>query len=117
MARPSSVSPADPANMDPRQGPEDRSTVTRGRSIRLPLNYLLPMTAGFLFLAGWHAIVTVYQVPKFLVPSPVLIVETMINDAPALLRALRFTAIVTLSAFFLAVVTGIAVGVLLAQNR
>ena len=79
--------------MDPRQGVEDRSTVTRGRSMRLPLNYILPMTAGFLFLAGWHAIVTLYQVPKFLVPSPVLIVETMINDAPALLQALRFTAI------------------------
>jgi len=85
--------------------------------MRLPLNYILPIAAGFVFLAAWHAIVTIYQVPKFLVPSPVLIVETMITDAPALLRALRFTAIVTLSAFFLAVVSGIAVGVLLAQNR
>jgi NitT/TauT family transport system permease protein len=102
----------------PRSGADGRDAVTGGRRPRrLPLSYILPMVAGFLFLAGWHAIVTIYQIPKFLVPSPVLIVETLISDAPSLLRALRFTAIVTLSAFFLAVVTGIAVGVLLAQNR
>jgi NitT/TauT family transport system permease protein len=87
------------------------------RTLWLPLNYALPIVAGCLFLAAWQAVVTVYQVPKFLVPSPLLILETLINDAPSLLRALGFTALVTLSAFFLAVVTGIAVGVLLAQNR
>src|SRR6266851_6587617 len=118
MARPSSGSRADRADMDPRrQSVDGPDAVTGGRRpMRLPLNYILPIAAGLVFLAGWHTIVTVCQIPKFLVPSPVLIVETMISDAPSLLRALRFTAIVTLSAFFLAVVTGIAVGVLLAWN-
>jgi NitT/TauT family transport system permease protein len=87
------------------------------RPIALPLNYILPIAAGLVFLAAWQAIVTIYQIPKFLVPSPLLIVETMIDDAPSLLRALRFTAVVTLSAFSLAVITGIVVGVILAQNR
>lgn len=83
----------------------------------LPLNYLLPIVAGCLFLAAWQAIVTLFHVPRFLVPSPVLIVQTIISDAPSLLRALRYTAIVTLSAFGLAVVTGILFGVMLAQSR
>ena len=50
------------------------------RTLRLPLNYVLPIAAGCLFIAGWQMIVTVYQIPKFLVPSPLLIFETMVND-------------------------------------
>jgi len=89
-----------------------------GRSkIKLPLNYVLPILAGICFLAGWQAFVTFYNVPKFILPTPTLIVETMIKDAPALLSALKFTAIITLSAFALAVITGIVVGVILSQNR
>jgi NitT/TauT family transport system permease protein len=98
-------------------GSEAGGSTGARRTRRLPLNYLLPIAAGCLFLAAWQAIVTIYAIPKFLVPSPLLIIQTMINDAPSLLRALRFTAIVTLSAFFLAVITGIIVGVILSQNR
>ena len=97
---------------------ESRSTAANASIwARIPLNYVLPIAAGMLFLAAWQVIVTVLEVPRFLVPAPSLILDTMIRDAPSLLAALRFTAIVTLSAFFLAVVTGIIVGVLLSQNR
>jgi NitT/TauT family transport system permease protein len=84
---------------------------------RLPLNYLLPFAAGLFFLATWQMIVTVFHVPRFLVPSPLLIAQTIVTDAPSLLKALQYTAIVTLSAFSLAVITGIVFGVILAQSR
>jgi NitT/TauT family transport system permease protein len=83
----------------------------------LPLNYLLPFAAGLFFLAAWQMIVTVFHVPRFLVPSPLLIAQTIVTDAPSLLKALQYTAIVTLSAFSLAVITGIVFGVILAQSR
>jgi NitT/TauT family transport system permease protein len=83
----------------------------------LPLNYLLPFAAGLFFLATWQMIVTVFHVPRFLVPSPLLIAQTIVTDAPSLLKALQYTAIVTLSAFSLAVITGIVFGVILAQSR
>ena len=92
------------------------STSSSKRS-QIPINYVLPIAAGLLVLAAWQTVVTVYQVPKYLVPSPLVIVETMVNNAPALLSALRFTAVITLSAFFLAVLSGIIVGVILAQSR
>jgi NitT/TauT family transport system permease protein len=83
----------------------------------LPLSYLLPLTAGLLFLAAWQVIVTVFHVPRFLVPSPLLIAQTIVTDAPSLFKALQYTAVVTLSAFSLAVITGIVFGVILAQSR
>jgi NitT/TauT family transport system permease protein len=83
----------------------------------LPLSYLLPLTAGLLFLVAWQVIVTVFHVPRFLVPSPLLIAQTIVTDAPSLFKALQYTAVVTLSAFSLAVITGIVFGVILAQSR
>jgi NitT/TauT family transport system permease protein len=103
--------------MAQREHQRDDGQAVVGVRRRLPLNYLLPLAAGIVFLAAWQAIVTVFHVPRFLVPSPVLIAQTIVADAPALLQALRYTAIVTLSAFTLAVVTGVVFGVILAQNR
>ena len=93
------------ANIEPKASPG-----------RIPLSYVLPIAAGIFALAAWQAIVVYFEVPKFLVPSPLLIAQTMAQDASSLLNALVFTAVVTLSAFILAVATGIIVGVILAQN-
>jgi NitT/TauT family transport system permease protein len=77
---------------------------------------LLPPLAGILFLAGWELIVRHFQVSKFILPPPSLIIATLIEQWAELLTALVFTAAITLSAFFLAIVSGIFLGVLLTQN-
>ncbi|WP_295522706.1 ABC transporter permease [uncultured Pseudacidovorax sp.] len=80
-------------------------------------NVLLPLSLGLAFLFGWEALVRLYQVPKFVLPAPSLILQTLVQDAPALLKALRFTAAITLGAFCLALASGLVVGVLLTQSR
>jgi NitT/TauT family transport system permease protein len=77
---------------------------------------LLPPLAGVVFLAGWEVIVRHFQVSKFILPPPSLIIATLIEQWANLLTALVFTAAITLSAFFLAIVSGIILGVLLTQN-
>lgn len=80
-------------------------------------NILLPLITGVAFLLLWEWLVTINNIPKFVLPSPSLIFQTLIADHVTLFRALRFTAAITLSAFFLALISGLAVGVLLTQSR
>jgi hypothetical protein len=62
--RPSSASRGD----RPRRWRKESINVTTGkpwwRPAPPPLNYLLPLTAGIVFLAAWQAIVTVFHVPR-----------------------------------------------------
>jgi NitT/TauT family transport system permease protein len=80
-------------------------------------DWLLPALGGAIFLGGWETLVRVLGVPKFILPAPSLIFETLIKDRASLLEALGFTATITLSAFVLAMLSGIALGVALTQNR
>ncbi|WP_203070000.1 ABC transporter permease [Falsiroseomonas ponticola] len=80
-------------------------------------DWLLPALGGAIFLGGWETLVRVLSVPKFILPAPSLIFETLIKDRASLLEALGFTATITLSAFVLAMLSGIALGVALTQNR
>lgn len=80
-------------------------------------NILLPLCTGVIFILLWEWLVTINNIPKFVLPAPSLIFKTLIADHESLLRALRFTAAITLSAFFLALVSGLVVGVLLTQSK
>jgi NitT/TauT family transport system permease protein len=81
------------------------------------LERFLPLFAGIAFLGGWETAVRAYRVSKFILPPPSLIVTTLFEQRESLLKALRFTAAISVSAFLLAVVTGVGLGVLLTQNR
>jgi NitT/TauT family transport system permease protein len=81
------------------------------------LERFLPFVAGVVFLAAWEGAVNVYHISKFILPPPSLIVSTLIAQHESLLKALRFTAMISLSAFALAIVSGVGLGVLLTQNR
>jgi NitT/TauT family transport system permease protein len=78
---------------------------------------LLPPLAGLLFLAGWEFAVRELRVSKFLLPPPSVIIMTLFEQRADLLHALVFTAAVTLSAFLLAIVSGVALAILLTQNQ
>jgi NitT/TauT family transport system permease protein len=80
------------------------------------IGWLLPPLAGLLFLLGWEGVVRYYQVSKFILPPPSLIVATLVEQRTELFSALLFTAIITLSAFALAIASGVVLGVLLTQN-
>ena len=81
------------------------------------LDRSLPLIAGIIFLLAWEGAIKYYNVSKFILPPPSLIIATLFTERADLLTGLKYTATVTISAFIAAVVSGIFFGVLLTQNR
>jgi NitT/TauT family transport system permease protein len=78
---------------------------------------LLPALLGMLGLAAWEALVRVYAIPPYVLPGPLLIAETLRQEAPDLLAALAATLQVALAALATATVVGLLLSVLLVQSR
>ncbi len=78
---------------------------------------VLPLAVGFVLLAAWQGIVTALDVPPYLVPSPLLMFRTLVTEWHALGLALLSTLKITLLAFALATVLGVAISFLFVQSR
>ena len=81
------------------------------------LAWLAPLAVGLALLVLWQGLCTALQVPIYLVPKPSDIAHTLLSDGPSLLRALAVTMKITVLAFGLAVVLGVALAFLFVQNR
>ena len=78
---------------------------------------VLPLLVGVVALGIWQALVVALQVPKYLVPSPVLVAQTLVTDWVLLYSSLLVTLKITFLAFFTAVVIGTSVAFLFVQSR
>jgi NitT/TauT family transport system permease protein len=76
-----------------------------------------PALLALALLAVWQAAVTWFQVPAYLVPSPLMTAQTLVTDAPLLLGAAAVTLKITLLAFTCAVVLGTLVAFAFVQSR
>jgi NitT/TauT family transport system permease protein len=81
------------------------------------MKWAAPLAVGVLVLVLWHVLVKAFDVPKFLVPGPLLVAETLIADWGLLFNSLLVTLKITFGAFFLAVVIGTLVAFLFVQSR
>jgi NitT/TauT family transport system permease protein len=81
------------------------------------LNVLVPVGVGLLALFAWQGLVSAFDVPKYLVPSPALVARTLVDDWGLLSGSLVATLKVTLSALVLAVVAGVGIAFLFVQSR
>jgi NitT/TauT family transport system permease protein len=75
-----------------------------------------PLIVGVLVLGGWEASCRAFGIPSYLVPTPSLIGQTFVEDAPALLHALTVTVRVTLIALALSISIGTAIAFLFVQS-
>jgi len=76
-----------------------------------------PLAVGAIAIAIWHALVKAFDVPHYLVPSPGLVVQTLIADWDLLFNSLLITLKITFGAFFMAVLIGATVAFLFVQSR
>lgn len=76
-----------------------------------------PAALGAVLLVVWQFVCTVFNVPEFLVPSPLAIAKTLVADWPLLSAALLTTLKITFLAFALAVVLGVAAAFVFVQSR
>jgi NitT/TauT family transport system permease protein len=75
------------------------------------LRVVLPILVLALVIACWHAVVRIFAIPPFVLPSPGLVLATLITDGPLLWQSLLATR------FLLAAVGGIALAVIFNQWR
>jgi NitT/TauT family transport system permease protein len=81
------------------------------------MKWAAPIGVGVLVIVLWHVLVKAFDVPKFLVPGPLLVLETLIADWGLLFNSLLVTLKITFGAFFMAVLIGTTVAFLFVQSR
>ncbi|MFN0040141.1 MAG: ABC transporter permease [Burkholderiales bacterium] len=69
------------------------------------------------FLTLWHAVVTMREIPPYIVPGPLLVWQTLLQDWPSLFQSLLVTLQVTGLALLLAVFLGTLLSILFVQSR
>jgi NitT/TauT family transport system permease protein len=78
---------------------------------------LAPLVVGLLFLAAWEAVVRIEDIPRYILPGPLLIAETLWTDGASLSSALLVTLRITFAALAAAIVIGSAIALLFARSR
>jgi len=76
-----------------------------------------PLLVGVLVLLMWQLTVVAFEVPKYIVPSPVDIGQSRVSDFNSLFNALMMTLKVTFLAFAISVVLGVAASLLFVQSK
>jgi NitT/TauT family transport system permease protein len=81
------------------------------------LRIVVPAGLLGLVLVAWQVYVTVYNVPHYILPSPIRIAQAMATDWPILVAALMVTLKTTFSALAIALVGGVALAIVMTQSR
>src|SRR5215467_6757096 len=81
------------------------------------LRALLPFAVLALALALWELVVRLYAIPPYVLPSPQLVLATLVSDGAVLWPSLAVTLLTTLEGFLLAAIGGIALAVIFNQSR
>jgi len=76
-----------------------------------------PLVFAVVLIGAWQWLVVALELKPYLVPSPVLMMQTLITNFGALLGSLAVTLKVTVLAFVVAVVVGVTVSFLFVQSR
>ncbi len=78
---------------------------------------IYPLLVGVVLVGLWQALVTLMELPPYLVPSPYLMMETLIKDWVPLGNALLVTLKITVFSFVLATVAGVLISFLFVQSK
>jgi NitT/TauT family transport system permease protein len=80
-------------------------------------NILAPLAMGLLFLAGWEFLVRAKEIPHYVLPGPILVIQTLIADWGTLSTSLWITLRITFAALIAAVAIGAALAIVFTQSR
>ncbi|MGB3510671.1 MAG: ABC transporter permease [Microcoleaceae cyanobacterium] len=81
------------------------------------LDVIAPLILGILVLLFWEISVRVMNIPPYLLPGPILVFQTMIQDWNQLLPSLLITIKITVVALAVAIVSGVFISMLFAQSK
>ena len=107
-----SISTTDPTIPAPMTDPR----IARERRERR-LRVVLPIVTIIAALALWEFLVWYNEVPHYLIPAPSLIAQTLVRDWSSLMQSAGFTVRLTLMSLGLAIIGGVALGMVFALSR
>jgi NitT/TauT family transport system permease protein len=94
----------------------DRAVDPVARRNRL-LRIALPIVIGVLSIVAWDLIVRVNNIPHYVLPGPLLVAKSLVDNWPTLLPALLVTLQITFMALTVAVLGGVGLALLFAQSK
>jgi NitT/TauT family transport system permease protein len=81
------------------------------------VDVIAPVVVGILAILAWDIFVRVTKMPSYLLPGPLLVVQTLFRDWNTLFPSLMITLQITIAAFVAAVVSGLFVSILFTQSK
>jgi len=106
-----------PKPKPPVRSPQKRPSSQRLRSRLLSADVLAPVGVGLASLLLWEGLVRWLDVPPYLLPGPLLVLQTLVTEGGELFGSLLITLQITVVAFGAAVVSGLLIAVLFAQSK
>ena len=89
------------------------ATVSRGAISRMALPIVVLAASIF----AWHLVVSLNDIPPYVLPGPALVAETLIQDWSILWSSLLTTLLTTFEGFIAAAIGGIALALLFSQSK
>lgn len=83
----------------------------------LSVEMIAPLVVGALFLLIWQLLVWLTGIPPYILPSPLLVLQTLVQEWQTLFASLLVTLQITVVAFVAAVVSGLGIAVLFTQSK
>lgn len=81
------------------------------------LRIVVPIAMLVIAVVAWHLVVTINQIPRYILPSPADVAGSLVGDWGTLWPALLVTLRITFSALILALVGGVLMAIVLVQSR
>jgi NitT/TauT family transport system permease protein len=78
---------------------------------------IAPVVIGVIALGFWEAMVRIKGIPPYILPGPLLIAQTLVNDWVTLSEALWITLRITFAALTAAIVVGVSLAVIFTQSK
>jgi NitT/TauT family transport system permease protein len=116
MQRRASIMTATSERAAPRLDPEEARRV-RAERVENIGKWVLPILIMLLAIAAWDFICVWNEIPKYILPRPGVVLQTLYTDAPLLFGSLLVTLRITFLGLALAVIGGVGLAVLFAQSK
>ncbi len=81
------------------------------------LEAIAPVIVGIITLVGWEMWVRIMELPSYILPGPILIVQTLISDWDKLYPAMLTTLQMTIVALIVSIISGVAIAILFNQSK
>jgi len=91
-----------------------RTTTLNSFLAHEPIRWIVSLAA---FFGVWIAVIWIFHLPQYVLPSPVAVARIFVKDAPLLLDHTLMTAFETSVGYLLALILGVAVALLMHVSR